>query len=114
MVPGPAVPRRLATEYPTGSCEHRNEEEPQPMNEKREIDPAHQKIRTVLRVVGPAVAALGLVLTAVGIISFFRSFGTFEPPRYFVCAIVGIPLLGVGLSITQVGYVGSIGRYFMN
>jgi hypothetical protein len=82
------------------------------MHDRRpEIDPYHKVIQGLLRVLGPALAILGLVLTAVGFVSFFRSFGTFEPPRYFICAIIGLPLLGVGLALSRFAFLGMIGRY---
>jgi ribosomal protein L40E len=45
-------------------------------------------------------------------ISFFSSFGTFEPPRYFWAAFLGLPLLVIGLGLTRFGYLGAILRYF--
>ena len=83
------------------------------MNEERMIDPGHDDVRKVLRVVGPAVAGVGLVFLVVGMVSFFSAFGTFEPPRLFWCMFVGIPLLGVGLGITKFAFLGSIFRYVM-
>jgi hypothetical protein len=47
----------------------------------------------------------------VGFGSFFAAFGTFEPPRYFWCAFVGMPLLIVGLVMCKLGYLGAIYRY---
>ena len=82
------------------------------MKEPREIDPGQATTRGVLRVVGPAVLGLGALLTAVGMISFFSAFGGMEPPRYFWCAFLGLPLLALGGALTQAGYVGSILRYF--
>jgi len=75
------------------------------------IDSRHGKIRGLLRLSGLLVAVLGVVLTAIGLISFFSSFGTFQPPRYFWAAIVGLPLIGVGLGLSRLGYLGEIFRY---
>ena len=61
------------------------------MKGQHEIDPRHRQVQGALRAVGPVVAGAGLVLVAVGLIDFFRSFGTMEFPRYFPCAIVGLP-----------------------
>lgn len=82
------------------------------MKDPYTIDPRHDQTRKILRTLGPSIALLGVVLTAVGLFSFFRSFGTFEPPRYFWCAILGLPVLGVGLMISQFAYLGSFFRYF--
>jgi hypothetical protein len=65
-----------------------------------------------LRILGPAILLAGLVLTLVGVGSFFSSFGTFESPRYFWCAFLGIPLVGIGGMITKVAFLGTITRYF--
>jgi ribosomal protein L40E len=76
------------------------------------IDPHHQETQALLRLIGPIVLGLGVVLTAIGLISFFSSLGTFEPPRYFWAAFVGLPLIAVGLGITKLGYLGAFFRYF--
>lgn len=74
-------------------------------------DPNHTQLRDTLRVVGPLVVGVGLIFTAIGIGSFFSSFGSFEPPKYFWCAFVGMPLIAVGGAMCQFGYLGTIARY---
>ncbi|MFO7901989.1 MAG: zinc ribbon domain-containing protein [Planctomycetota bacterium] len=81
---------------------------------KKHIDEGHQQVRSVLRVVGPMVATTGLVLVVIGLGSFFSSFGSFGPPRYFWCAFVGIPLLGVGFAICRFAFMGRVARYVAN
>ena len=81
------------------------------MNDERLIDPNHDNVRNLLRIIGPVVALTGLVFVAVGMISFFSSFGTFEPPRYFWCMFVGMPLLAIGIAITKFAFLGAILRY---
>jgi hypothetical protein len=86
------------------------------MRDEERINPGHTSARSALRVVGPIVAAIGLVMTLIGLGSFFSSFGSFGssgfgPPRYFWCAIVGLPLLGLGLMITKVAFMGRVLRY---
>jgi hypothetical protein len=81
------------------------------MNENDLKSPHHDAVRGVLRIGGPIVALTGLIFTIVGIGSFFASFGTFEMPRYFWCAFVGMPLLAVGLGMCKFGYLGAITRY---
>lgn len=80
----------------------------------KQIDPNHAPTRDLLRVVGPVVVLTGLLFTGVGIGSFFSAFGTFEPPRYFWCAFVGIPLLGVGGFICRFAFLGAVSRYMAN
>jgi len=73
--------------------------------------PQHDSIRILLRVGGPIVASLGLVLIAIGIGSFFSSFGSFGPPRFIWCAFLGMPLFFVGAVMTKFGYMGAVYRY---
>jgi len=81
------------------------------MNENELQSPYHSGVRTVLRVAGPAIVGVGLLFLIVGVSSFFMSFGTFEPPRYFWCVFVGMPLLFVGGVMCQFGYLGAVQRY---
>jgi hypothetical protein len=81
------------------------------MSEESKIDPKHSQSRTVLRTLGPVIAGIGLLLMVIGIGSFFSSFGSFEPPRYFWCAVVGMPLLFVGSAMCMYGFLGSFARY---
>jgi Double zinc ribbon len=78
--------------------------------------PGHDALRNVLRIVGPAVAGLGLLLIVIGIGSFFLTFssigtGQFGPPRYFWCAFLGMPVLFVGMVLCGAGYTGAVNRY---
>ncbi|MCI0335337.1 MAG: zinc ribbon domain-containing protein [Planctomycetes bacterium] len=75
------------------------------------IDPRHENLRSILRVVGPSVAAVGLVFMVIGIGSFFLSFGSFGPTRFFWCAFVGMPLLFVGVTISKFAFLGAVTRY---
>ncbi|MCK4294662.1 MAG: zinc-ribbon domain-containing protein [Planctomycetes bacterium] len=80
--------------------------------EEEKIDPGHRGIRDVLRVVGPIVAAIGLIFIIVGMVSFFSAFGSFgRGPSHFWCVFVGMPLLGVGILLTKFGYIGKVARY---
>jgi hypothetical protein len=54
---------------------------------------------------------VGALLMLVGLWSFFASFGSFEPPRYFWCCFLGMPLIMVGLVMCQFGFLGAIFRY---
>ena len=81
------------------------------MNEDKLQSPHHSGIRDVLRIGGPLIAGIGLLFMIVGFGSFFASFGSFEPPRYFWCAFVGMPLLFVGTAMCTYGYLGAFYRY---
>ncbi len=76
------------------------------------LDPNQfSELRTTLKSIGPAIAGVGLLLTIVGMVSFFSAFGGFGPPRFFWCAIIGLPLMGVGIMISKFAYIGTITRY---
>ena len=77
----------------------------------RQIDPRHDQIRPLLRVVGPLMMGVGGIFLAIGLISFFIAFGGGGFPRYFWCAFIGIPLLGIGSGITKFAYLGAVTRY---
>ncbi|MBV9124043.1 MAG: zinc ribbon domain-containing protein [Planctomycetes bacterium] len=83
------------------------------MNEEPKLDPRHSTTRTALRILGPTLAGIGLLFTIFGFGSFFSSFGTFEPPRYFWCAFVGLPLLWAGIVLCMLAFYGSIARYYV-
>ena len=77
-------------------------------------DPSLQQqasLRTALRIVGPILLGIGVLFTIGGLASFFSAFGTFEPPQNFWMAFIGLPLIGIGGSITKFAYLGPATRY---
>jgi hypothetical protein len=78
------------------------------------MDENHGEARSALRTVGPIVAGVGGLLVLVGMVSFFSAFGGFGPPKHFWCAFLGMPILGVGIVLTKLGYMGRIARYMAN
>ena len=81
------------------------------MREEEKINPGHTQVRGALRTIGPCILAVGGILTLIGLGSFFSSFGTFNPPRYFWCAFLGMPLMALGAGLTKFGYMGAVARY---
>jgi hypothetical protein len=88
------------------------------MNEDQLQSSEQAEIRTILRVGGGAIFALGAVFTAIGLISFFSAFasagspgGEFGPPRYFWCAFIGLPMLAAGTFMLKLGFLGAFVRY---
>ncbi len=81
------------------------------MNEDKLQTPQQGGIRRTLRRAGLAILAVGGVLTLIGVGSFFSSFGSFGPPRFFWCVFVGMPLLFVGGAMTMFGFLGAMQRY---
>lgn len=72
-----------------------------------------ESLRSALRIVGPLLAGIGLLLVIAAMADFFSAFGSFsaEPPRNFWMGFVGIPLLGVGIAISRFAYLGPASRY---
>ena len=81
------------------------------MSDEDRINPGHTQVRKGLRLVGPLTLGVGVLFMIVGIGSFFSSFGSFGPPRYFWCCFVGMPLIMVGVVMCQFGFMGAITRY---
>lgn len=75
------------------------------------INPNHRGQRALLRIVGPVILAAGLILVAIGMISFFSAFGGSGSPRYFWCAFVGMPAAFVGSVLCKFAFLGKVARY---
>ena len=71
----------------------------------------YNRVRNFLRVMGLITALAGLILMGIGLVSFFLAFGGGGPPRYFWCAMVGLPVLAVGGMLLQLGFSGAVLRY---
>jgi hypothetical protein len=82
-----------------------------PMNKSELELPRQAQVRTVLRRSGLSLLAIGLLLTIVGVASFFMAFGGSDFPRFFWCAFVGIPLIFLGSAMSMFGFAGSMQRY---
>lgn len=74
------------------------------------IDNHHARKRHVLRIIGPIIFGLGLVLTAIG-------FGTvvlgdpFGHKLLAALSFVGLPLMFVGAVLSMMGFSGAVARY---
>lgn len=73
--------------------------------------PWHRKVRLLLRVGGPLILILGILLIGVGMVDFFAAMGGDGPPRRFWTFFLGMPFVFVGGIMTQFGYVGALARY---
>ncbi len=81
------------------------------MSEEDQLDPGHSEIRAALRVFGPLLPMIGGGFLIAALVDFFRAFGGSGPPRLFWCAFVGMPMLGVGVALTKLGFTGAVARY---
>jgi hypothetical protein len=79
-------------------------------------DPGLQQqasVRTALRLAGPIMLGIGLLLTVIAFVDFFSSFSNpgFGMPSNFWMGFIGLPLLGIGAAITKVAFLGPASRY---
>lgn len=68
-------------------------------------------VRSGLRVGGAIVAGIGLILAIAGFADFFSAFGSASMPTHFWMAFIGLPMLGIGGRMLQVGFLGTATRY---
>jgi len=73
--------------------------------------PKHRLVRTFLRVAGPVTFLVGLLFTIIGMASFFSAFAGHEPPRFFWCCFLGMPLLFAGSVMCMFGFLGALAGY---
>lgn len=64
-----------------------------------------------MRIVGPAMVGVGVVMAGIAMFDFFAAFGGFEMPRNFWMAFIGLPLIAIGSAITKFAYLGPASRF---
>lgn len=85
------------------------------MSDDKPIDPGHKPVRRVLRIVGPILLAIGILFIIVALVDFFSVMASHSMGRHptkFWGFFVGMPLMFIGVVMTQWGYMGRIARYF--
>jgi len=70
-------------------------------------------VRTLLRIGGPFLLGIGLLLTIIALSDFFASFNdlTRGMPQNFWMGFIGLPLIGIGAGLTKFAYLGPASRY---
>jgi hypothetical protein len=70
-------------------------------------------VRNGLRIAGPALFGIGLILTIIAFADFLSAFSSFgaSMPTNFGLAFIGLPLMAVGGAMIRVGYLGPATRY---
>lgn len=71
----------------------------------------HKKIKLILKITGITLMIIGLIFTIIGLVDFFGSFNSMESPSNFWTLFVGIPSLGIGLTLTILGFQREIFKY---
>lgn len=74
-------------------------------------DPSHQSVRAFLRIAGPVALLLSVMCIGLGFVSFFASFNSMQPPRFYWLAIVGMPLFAIEAAMTSWAFLGAVARY---
>ncbi|MEO0474423.1 MAG: zinc ribbon domain-containing protein [Planctomycetota bacterium] len=78
----------------------------------------HRSNRSALRIIGPVILGVGVLLTVIGLVGFFSTFGSepsFDGPpegvKLFFLCFIGIPMMAVGGAITKFAFMGAVARY---
>jgi double zinc ribbon protein len=79
--------------------------------DENRINPGHSSFRSILRIIGPVIFIIGALFALTGIIDFFSAFGGTHAPDKFWCLFVGLPLVAIGVGITQFAFMGAVARY---
>lgn len=80
--------------------------------DKHELEQA--KKRKLFRKLGVIFLISGIIMMAIGMGSFFISFGSFESPKYFFLTFVSMPFIFVGAVFLSLGYMKSYASYTSN
>ncbi len=70
----------------------------------------HRIKRTVLRVLGAALALAGLGCSIAGFVDLAKAFGERRMPMFWLF-FIGFPLIGVGIFLLSAGFHRAINRY---
>lgn len=71
----------------------------------------NEKTKAKFRAIGIIFTIIGGLLTIVGIGSFIYAFTGFGFPSYFFCAIIGLPLLGIGINFLRLSHLREFTSY---
>ena len=71
----------------------------------------HELKKKKIKSLGKVLLVIGIILDAIGFISFFGAFTGGGFPSLFFCAFIGIPITGIGAMLTMVGYKRETMKY---
>lgn len=74
----------------------------------------HEETKKKLKIIGFIVLGAGIILSAIGLISFFSAFGSDDFPKLFFLVFPGFPMIGIGASMLSFAYKREIMRYSKN
>ena len=69
------------------------------------LDPKNEKTRNKLKIIGPIILGIGIILF---IVSFI---GTMESLSYFWLSFIGLPLIAIGSFMTKLGFMKKLNSY---
>ncbi len=71
----------------------------------------HENTKKKLKIISVALLSIGTLLITIELIDFFVSAGSMTMPSLFFLFFIGIPLIGVGSSLTNLGFKKEMMRY---
>ena len=77
----------------------------------RPLDPTHRRIRTGLRIGGPALLLTGVFMAGFGAFTLIVGDPFAHPVRMFVCMFIGMPVIFVGGVASMFGWATAGARY---
>ncbi|MDR3263301.1 MAG: zinc ribbon domain-containing protein [Clostridiales bacterium] len=80
-------------------------------DEKRAIQEKHQRTKAILKIVGPIVLGVGIIMVIIGFVDFFSAMGRFGAPKFFWLFFAGFPFLGIGGVLTMTAFRSEIVSY---
>lgn len=80
-------------------------------NDDNRINPGHTQVRAVLRIVGPVILVIAIIIGLIGFADFVGTTGTFERPTKFHYLFIAMPLGFIGFALTSAGFAGAVARY---
>ena len=75
------------------------------------MNPHHEQTKNKLKKIGLTLLIIGGICFLVGIVDFFAAFGSFRTPTLFFFAFIGLPMVGIGGSLTLMAHQREIRQY---
>lgn len=79
------------------------------MQDEERINPGHHTVRSMLRIVGPVILGLGILLVVAGAIDIFTD--PFHGFPFAFLIFAGMPMMFVGGVMTNMAFMGAFMRY---
>ena len=74
------------------------------------ISEKHLQMKSTFRTIGPLLLVSGVVCLIIAMVDFF-TLDFFEEPKYFWLFFVGMPIIFIGVIVTNAGYAQDAAKY---